>query len=87
MRAAALNLMLLCILLLIHCDAKENSSLNCSAAGLYFLPAADGLASGQDIEDFYYSLDTELLSARTPSAPLSLARSTEDLNGDHHRPG
>jgi outer membrane protein assembly factor BamB len=78
MKAAALNLMLLCILLLTHCEAKENSS----AAGLSFLPAADELASSQQIEDLYYSLGTELLSARTPSAPLSLAYPTADLNGD-----
>jgi hypothetical protein len=82
MKAAALNLMLLCILLLTYGDAQESRSLNSSAAGLSIPPAADELASAQQIEESYYSPGTELLSAGTPSAPLSLAYPAADLNGD-----
>ena len=82
MKAVALNLILMCILLLTHCDAQENNSENNSASSLFLWPAADEMPSAQQIEDAYYSVGTELLSGKTSTVPLSLAYPVEDLNGD-----
>jgi outer membrane protein assembly factor BamB len=82
MKSVALNLILMCILLLPSCDAQENNSENNSTAGLFLWPAADEMPSAQQIEDAYYSVGTEILSAKTSSLPLSLAYPVADLSGD-----